>query len=143
MDTLAKIDRFLLANELRNLVRFRMYRDSDRAIYNPKYKIEIDDSNPYFIICEPWYAIPYDDTNRKFILVSETHVLEIERFTHSTLSIRSSNCMDTYKWHTFTSYSNPKMFSRIHTLYEACLKESKNYNYEEGSYNYEKYVREI
>lgn len=143
MDIIAKIDRTLLDNELRSLVRFRMHRDSDRAIYNPKYKIEIYDSNPYFIIREPWYAIPYDDTNRKFILVNETHVLEIERFTNSTLSIRSSNCMDPYKWHTFISYSNPKMFARIHTIYEACLKEAKNYNYEEGAYNYEKYVKQI
>lgn len=143
MDILAKIDRTLLDSELRNIVRFCMFRDSDRALYNPKYKIKIDDSRPYFIIRGPWYAISYDDTNRKFILVSETHVLEIERFTHSMLSIRSANCMDPYKWHTFTSYSNPKIFSRIHTLYEACLKESKNYNYEEGAYNYDKYVKSI
>ena len=87
--------------------------------------------------------IPYDDTNRKFILISETHILEIERFTNSTLSIRSANCMDPYKWHTFTAYSNPKTFTRIHTIYEACLKESKNYNYEEGAYNYEKYVKSL
>ena len=94
MDILAKIDRTLLDNELRNLVRFRMSRDSDRALFKPTYKIEIDDSCPYFIIREIFYVIPYDDTNRKFILISETHALEIERFTHSTLSIRSSNCMD-------------------------------------------------
>ncbi len=143
MDILAKIDRTLLDNELRSIIRFAVFRESDRAIYNPKYKIEIDDSSPYFVIREQWHAISYDDTNRKFIFVSGTHVLEIERFTNSTLSIRSSNCMDPYKWHTFTSYSNPKIFSRIHTLYELCVKDSKNYNYEEGVYNYEKYVREI
>lgn len=143
MDILAKIDRTLLDNELRNLVRFRMSRDSDRALFKPTYKIEIDDSRPYFIMREMFYVISYDDTNRKFILISETHVLEIERFTHSTLSIRSSNCMDPYKWHTFTSYSNPKTFARINTIYEACLKESKNYNYEEGAYNYEKYVKSL
>ena len=33
MDILAKIDRTLLDNELRNLVRFRMSRDSDRALF--------------------------------------------------------------------------------------------------------------
>lgn len=42
MDVLAKIDRTLLDNELRNLVRFRMSRDSDRALFKPTYKIEID-----------------------------------------------------------------------------------------------------
>lgn len=143
MDVIAKIDRTLLDNELRNLVRFRMSRDSDRALFKPTYKIEIDDSCPYFIIRELFFVVPYDDTNRKFILISETHVLEIERFTNNTLSIRSANCMDPYKWHTFTSYSNPKTFTRIHTIYEACLKEYKNYNYEEGSYNYEKYVKSL
>ena len=52
MDILAKIDRTLLDNELHNLVRFRMSRDSDRALFKPTYKIEIDDSCPYFIIRE-------------------------------------------------------------------------------------------
>lgn len=143
MDVIAKIDRTLLDNELRSLVRFHLFRDSDRALYKPKYKIKIDDSNLYFVIREPFYAISYDDTNRKFILVSETHIFEIERFTNSTLSIRSSNCMDPYKWHAFTSYLNPKTFARINAIYEACLKESKIYNYEEGAYNYEKYVKQI
>lgn len=143
MDTLVKIDRFLLDNELRNIVRFPVFRESDKALFNATYKIKIDNGYPYFTLGASFHAIPHDDTNRKFILVSDLHVLEIERFTNSTLSIRSSNCIDPYKWHTFTSYSNPKIFSRIHTLYEACIKESKNYNYEEGSYNYEKYVKEI
>lgn len=143
MDILAKVDRTLLDNELHNFVRFLVFRESDKALFNPTYKIKIDSSAPYFSMRGSFYAIPYDDTNRKFILISETHVLEIERFTNSTLSIRSSNCMDPYKWHTFTSYSNPKTFARINTIYEACLKESKNYNYEEGAYNYEKYVKSL
>lgn len=143
MDIIAKIDRTLLDNELRSIIRFAVFRESDRALFNPTYKIKIDDNYPYSTLGGSFYAIPYDDTNRKFILVSDLHVLEIERFTNNTLSIRSLNCMDPYKWHTFTSYSNPKIFSRIHTLYELCVKDSKNYNYEEGAYNYEKYVREI
>lgn len=143
MDILAKIDRTLLDNELRDILRFHVFRESDRALFNPTYKIKIDNNLLYFTLGISFYAIPHDDTNRKFIMVSDKHVLEIERFTNSTLSIRSANCMDPYKWHTFTSYSNPKMFSRIESLYKACLKESKSYNYEEGAYNYEKYVREI
>lgn len=35
MDIIAKIDRTLLDNELRNLVRFRMSRDSDRDLFKP------------------------------------------------------------------------------------------------------------
>lgn len=143
MDIIAKIDRTLLDNELRSIIRFAVFRESDGALFNPTYKIKIDDNYPYSTLGGSFYVIPYDDTNRKFILVSDLHVLEIERFTNSTLSIRSSNCMDPYKWHTFTSYSNPKILSRIHTLYELCVKDSKNYNYEEGTYNYEKYVKQI
>lgn len=143
MDILAKIDRKLLDNELRSILGFPVFRESDHAMFNPTYKIKIDSNFKYFTLGVSFYAIPYDDTNRKFIVVSDTHVFELERFTHNTLSIRSSNCMDPYKWHTFTPYSNPKIFSRISTLYEACLKESKSYNYEEGSYNYEKYVKEL
>lgn len=79
MDILAKIDRTLLDNELHNLVRFRMSRDSDRALFKPTYKIEIDDSCPYFIMRERFYVIPYDDTNRKFILISETHAWRAAR----------------------------------------------------------------
>lgn len=52
MDIIAKIDRTLLDNELHNLVRFCISRDSDRALFKPTYKIEIDDSCPYFIIRE-------------------------------------------------------------------------------------------
>lgn len=143
MDVIAKIDRTLLDNELRSLVRFLVFRESDKALFNPAYKIKIDSTAPYFTIRGSFYAIPHDDTNRKFILVNDQHIFEIERFTNSTLSIRSSNCMDPYKWHTFTSYSNPKTFARINTLYELCVKDSKNYNYEEGSYNYEKYVKSL
>lgn len=143
MDVIAKIDRTLLDTELRSIIRFAVFRESDRVLFNPTYKIKIDDNYPYSILGGSFYAIPHDDTNRKFILVSDLHVLEIERFTNNTLSIRSSNCMDPYKWHTFTSYSNPTMFTRINIIYECCLKESKNYNYEEGTYNYEKYVKSL
>lgn len=130
-------------NELRDILRFHVFQESDCALVNPTYKIIIDSNFQYFTLGISFYAIPYDDTNRKFILVNDTHIIEIERFTNSTLSIRSANCMDPYKWHTFTSYSNPKIFSRINMLYKACVKESKNYNYEEGVYNYEKYVKSI
>ena len=88
MDTLVKIDRFLLDNELRNMVRFPVFRESDKALFNATYKIKIDNGYPYFTLGAAFHAIPYDDTNRKFILVSDLHVLEIERFTNSTLSIR-------------------------------------------------------
>lgn len=140
MDIIAKIDRKLLDNELHNIIRFSVFRESDHDLFNPTYKIKIDNN---FTLGISFYTIPYDDTNRKFIVVSDEHVLEIERFTSNTLSIRSSNCVDPYKWHTFTSYSNPKIFSRINAIYKACLKESKSYHYEEGAYNYEKYVKEI
>lgn len=143
MDIIAKIDRTLLDNELRNMVRFPVFIESDKALVNATYKIKIDNGYPYFTLGASFHAIPYDDTNRKFILVSDLHILEIERFTNSTLSIRSLNCMDPYKWHTFTSYSNPKIFSRIHALYDLCVKDSKNYKYEEGAYNYEKYVKSL
>lgn len=143
MDILAEIDKTLLDNELRNIVRFRVFRDSDRALYNPTYKIEIDTNCPIFTLGVSFYAIPYDDTNRKFILVNDAHVMEIELSTNDTFSIRSSNCIDPYKWHAFTSYLDPKTFYRIHVLYEACLKDSKNYHYEEGVYNYEKYVKSL
>lgn len=69
MDIIAKIDRTLLDAELRNLVRFLVFRESDKVLFNPTYK--------------------------------------------------------------------------INTLYELCVKDSKNYNYEEGTYNYEKYVKQI
>ena len=143
MDIIAKIDRTLLDNELRSIIRFAVFRESDKALFNPTYKIKIDSTAPYFTIRGSFYAIPHDDTNRNFILVNDAHVMEIELSTNDTFSIRSSNCIDPYKWHTFTSYSNPKIFSRIHTLYELCVKDSKNYRYEEGAYNYEKYVKSL
>lgn len=34
MDILAKIDRTLLDNELRSLVRFLVFRESDKALFN-------------------------------------------------------------------------------------------------------------
>lgn len=143
MDIIAKIDRTLLDNELRNMVRFPVFIESDKALVNATYKIKIDNGYPYFTLGASFHAIPYDDTNRKFILVNDTHVMEIELSTNDTFSIRSSNCIDPYKWHAFTSYLDPKTFYRIHVLYEACLKDSKNYHYEEGAYNYEKYVKSL
>ena len=44
MDIIAKIDRTLLGNELRSIIRFAVFRESDRALFNPTYKIKINDS---------------------------------------------------------------------------------------------------
>ena len=79
MDILAKIDRKLLDNELRSIIRFAVFRESDNALFNPTYKIKIDSNFKYFTLGVSFYAIPYDDTNRKFIVVSDTHVFELER----------------------------------------------------------------
>lgn len=69
MDVIAKIDRTLLDNELRSIIRFAVFRESDRALFNPTYKIKIDDNYPYSTLGGSFYAIPYDDTNRKFKVV--------------------------------------------------------------------------
>lgn len=41
MDIIAKIDRTLLDNELRSIIRFAVFRESDRALFNPTYHISI------------------------------------------------------------------------------------------------------
>lgn len=47
MDILAKIDRTLLDSKLRSIIRFAVFRESDKVLFNPAYKIKIDDNYPY------------------------------------------------------------------------------------------------
>lgn len=109
MDVIAKIDRTLLDNELRSIIRFTVFRESDRALFNPTYKIKIDNNLLYFTLGISFYAIPHDDTNRKFIIVSDKHVLEIERFTNSTLSIRSVES-------SLYEYEDPSLYKLLSTI---------------------------
>lgn len=45
MDILAKIDRTLLDSELRSIIRFAVFRESDKALFNPTYKIKMEIKN--------------------------------------------------------------------------------------------------
>ena len=147
MDILKQLDRQLLMTEIYDIVRFNL--DVKRGYgYNPiNTKISLLRKDPHISFRLPVYVIPYDDSNRKFIILNDSRVIEIERITNNTHSIRLSICMDPYKWHTFTSYSNPSMFDRLKAIYNYCIKELsetyKNVNYAEGAYNYEKYVKSI
>lgn len=149
MDILKRLDRQLLKNEIYDVVRFNI--DIERGygyIPNPT-KISLLHKEAHISFKFPVCVIPYtnDNTNGKFIILTDSRVMEIERFTGNTMSIRSSVCMDPYKWHTFTVYSNPGMFKRITQLYIYCMREISgsymNGNYAEGTYNYEKYVKEL
>lgn len=93
MDVLAKIDRTLLDNELRNMVRFPVFRESDKALFNVTYKIRIDNGYPCFTLGAAFHAIPYDDTNRKFQMMIEKlkPILSISEVVEILSSLRMSS----------------------------------------------------
>ena len=124
MDILSRLDRQLLKTELYNIVRFKLELDS---VFKQPSKINFSNNIPFVSFELPVFIILYDDTNEKFIILNDFCVIEIERFTNSTISIRSSVCMDPYKWHMFTSYSNDRIFARLKSMYDRCI-ESINHN---------------
>lgn len=142
MDILSRLDRQLLKTELYNIVRFKFDFDS---IFSTNGKINFSNNIPFVSFELPVFIIPYDDTNKKFIILNDFRVIEIERFTNSTINIRSSVCVDPYKWHTFTSYANDRIFARLKAMHEHCIEwTSYDYRkYDEEDYNYEKYVKSM